>query len=373
MSPDRPPSVVHVLWSGNTGGIERLVTDLAAEQVMEGLTVGVAFGRAEGPFVELAQDAGAEVTHLDLATGYDIRPRRAATRLLTSNDVVHLHGYNVAFESLCRRLARPVVFTEHGGFGKGRKLGLGHGVKQRLKARFLRKTVAVVVANSAYTAARLADLYGVPRDRVHLVHNGIPFSAHSRIENCSSARTGSLRVAFVGRLAGFKRVDRLIDAVARMPHPRHVAVTIAGDGPLEGELRAKATAAGVDEHVTFVGYRRDVASLLTSVDVLVQPSQGEPFGLAIVESCAAGVLPIVFADGGGALEVIPPDGIVVRDVDELASVLARLPGSPAISPPAREARAAWAREHFPISATHRKYLELYRRAAEIRSTNGLLP
>ena len=50
-----------------------------------------------------------------------------------------------------------------------------------------------------------------------------------------------------------------------------------------------------------------------TTEVLVQPSEGEPFGLAIIEACRQGALPIAFADGGGALEVLPPDGRIVVD------------------------------------------------------------
>ena len=361
------PSIVHVLWSGNVGGIERLTTDLAAEQVRQGMRVGVAFGRAAGPFVESVQAAGAEVVDLGFANGYDLRPRRlsrVALRLAWAN-VIHLHGYNPAFEMLCRRASRPIVFTEHGNFGQGRALGLDHRVKERLKSRFLKETVDVVAANSAYTADRLKDLYGLAESSVYVVHNGIPIASPEH-DLAHPARGDSVRVAFVGRLAGVKRIDRLIDAVSRMPLPRRVGVTIAGRGPLEGDLRERAAALGVEGNVAFVGLCADVPGLLASSDVVVLPSAGEAFGLTIVEGSAVGAFPIIFADGGGALEVIPPDGIVVRDVDELALALERLRGSVALSTDARRARAAWAREHFPISRTCERYLDLYRMALENR-------
>lgn len=368
MSTTRQFSIAHVLWSGHVGGIERLATDLAAEQVRYGMRVGLAFGQAAGPFCESAEATGSEVADLGFATGYDIRPRRIsrATSMLSWADVIHLHGYNLAFDRLCHRAARPIVFTEHGNFGQGRALGLGHRAKERLKARFLRKTVSVVAANSVYTTVRLAHLYGIAEEAVHVVYNGARFAPLLRDEFSPRPNRELLQVAFVGRLAGFKRVDRLIDGVARMQDPGRVTVTVAGGGPLEADLRARAAAAGVAEQVRFVGFCQDVDSLFASADCLVQSSEGEPFGLTIVEGCAAGALPIVFADGGGALEVIPPDGIVVRDVDELASTFERLHGSHAISSEARLARATWARETFPISRTHETYHELYRLAL----TNG---
>jgi glycosyltransferase involved in cell wall biosynthesis len=96
--------------------------------------------------------------------------------------------------------------------------------------------------------------------------------------------------------------------------------------------------------------------------VLVHPSEGEPFGLAVIEACATGALPIVFSDGGGVLETLPPDGVVVDDVEELAAALDGLLGSPLLLPEARRTRAQWAREAFPIARTSEKYLSLYESA-----------
>ncbi|HYP48608.1 MAG TPA: hypothetical protein VEQ61_08235, partial [Thermoleophilaceae bacterium] len=76
--------------------------------------------------------------------------------------------------------------------------------------------------------------------------------------------------------------------------------------------------------------------------------------------CVLGLLPIAFTDGGGALEVLTPDGRVVAGVEQLAATLRGLAGSPELSPEARQARSAWARRAFPIEATARGYDAVYR-------------
>jgi glycosyltransferase involved in cell wall biosynthesis len=169
-------------------------------------------------------------------------------------------------------------------------------------------------------------------------------------------------VAFVGRLVDFKRVDRLLRAAALVDDPTLLRIQIVGDGPHGEELRTLARELGVEGLVEFLGYQDDVARVLGGADVLVQPSQGEPFGLAIIEGCGQGLLPVVFADGGGALEVIPPDGRVVRDEEELASALGALARSDSLGLEARRKRAAWARETFSIEKTARGYERLYEAA-----------
>jgi glycosyltransferase involved in cell wall biosynthesis len=164
-------------------------------------------------------------------------------------------------------------------------------------------------------------------------------------------------------LAEFKRVDRLLAALSQARTRERLSTLIVGEGPLEGDLKAQAARLGCDPIVEFLGYRADVEAILAATDILVQPSEGEPFGLAIIEACRQGALPIVFADGGGALEVLPPDGRIVTNEPHLARVLDELCEDPAPrSPTARRARARWAAEQFPIRHTAGAYLALYRAA-----------
>jgi glycosyltransferase involved in cell wall biosynthesis len=357
------PTVVHVLWRGELGGIERLVRDLAAEQIRLGVAVAVAFGQAEGLFVDRIAGLGVPVLDLGVRSGYDLRSRRlaAGARSLARFEVIHAHGFNLPLGEIMRRAGRPIVFTEHGQFGLGRRVGLTGAIKRRAQRRFLAERCTVIAANSGWTARRLSDTYGIEPDRVTVVPNGIePVPAPPRHRHEGNDRP--LVVAFVGGLKRFKRVDRIIRALARVRDRESVRVLIAGGGTLEDELRALARELGVESQVSFLGWQPDVVPVLAEADVVVLPSEGEPFGLAMLEGSAQGLLPIAFADGGGALECITPDGRVVQDVDELAAIFSELKRSDALSSAAREARSSWANERFPIAKTALRYLELYRSA-----------
>lgn len=360
-------SVVHVTWSAEIGGIERLVRDLAAEQARNGIAVAVALGQARGPFAGRLRDEGISVVDLDFGSGWDVRPRHIArtANLLSAADVVHLHGFNLSLAAAAKDAHRPIVFTEHGNFALGRVIGHREGIKRHLQGRFLRRSVAKIAANSQHTADRLSELYGVNRSSIEVIHNGLD---PSWLERDAAARragpNGVLRAATVGRLVTFKRIDRAIEALARTKGRDRIDLAIVGGGPLEETLRSQAVSLGLADRVRFLGDRVDVAETLANTDVLVHPSQKEPFGLVVLEACSQGALPVVFRDGGGVLEVIPPDGLVVGNVGQLASCLDELRGSSALGVDARQRRAAWAGEHFPISRTAAGYADLYQRAVE---------
>jgi glycosyltransferase involved in cell wall biosynthesis len=250
-----------------------------------------------------------------------------------------------------------VVFTEHGNFGLGRSLGAHGRLKRQLQRRFFEHSVQGLAANSAHTVRRLTEIYGIPAESIVVVHNGSEFNGLVRPRDESSMEI--LRVVFLGRLVPFKRVDRAIEALSLVARGDRVLLEIVGGGPLEGELRNLATSLGLKDRIRFHGYRAEASDVIAGADVLVLPSEDEPFGLAVLEGCAQGSLPIVFADGGGTLEALPPDGVVVESVEELAQTLDGLIGSEELSDKARGRRAEWVREQFPISATAGQYLKLY--------------
>lgn len=356
--------VAHVLWSGGTGGIERLVLDLAGQQRADGLHVTVAFGRAAGPFVEQIRGAATGVADLGFASGYDLRAGklRAAARELRGADVVHLHAFNVPLGAACALASRPLVFTDH-GFVPAAGLPTARALIKGLPLRaMIRRTGARVAANSVWTAQRGRRFHGLAPASVAVVHNGVAADPAAP-EASPRATSDGLRVAFVGRLVHFKRVDRLIRAISLIESARRPRVEIIGAGPLGEELSSLARRLGVTGAVHFLGRRDDVPSILAGMDVLVLPSQGEPFGLAAIEACNAGALPIVFADAGGAREALPPDGIVVGDEAALAVELERLAADPEpLGESRRAARRRWVHESFSITKTAASYLGLYREA-----------
>jgi rhamnosyl/mannosyltransferase len=104
------------------------------------------------------------------------------------------------------------------------------------------------------------------------------------------------RLLFIGRLVPYKGVDVLIDAMASVPG---ATALILGDGPLRGELAARAAASGVAGRVRFLGALPDaeVVAHLHACDVFVLPSvsRQETFGVAQLEAMACG-RPVVSTD-----------------------------------------------------------------------------
>ena len=154
---------------------------------------------------------------------------------------------------------------------------------------------------------------------------------------------GRVIVAAVGRLAAQKGFGTLIAAAARWQRRAVVPLLlIAGEGPLDADLRRQAGTAGVA--VRFLGARRDVPALLAAADVVVVPSNWEGQPLVVQEALRAG-RPLVATRVGGIEELTGGDGAVLvppGDPAALAAAVTRLlddPGAAARLAAAGRARA----------------------------------
>lgn len=163
---------------------------------------------------------------------------------------------------------------------------------------------AVLVNADSIRKDFVAHLPSVDPARVITVYDGIAMEqgrvgqAEARVELDLPLDTAI--VGTVTRLSDQKRIDRLLETMAMLPHA-HCA--IAGEGPLEGALRRQAAKLGIGERVHFLGYRSDVVRVLSALDVFVLTSDREGMANAMLEAMAAGV-PVVSTPVSGADEAL---------------------------------------------------------------------
>jgi glycosyltransferase involved in cell wall biosynthesis len=184
-----------------------------------------------------------------------------------------------------------------------------------------------VVANSR-AAAEMLRREGLAPASIAVIPNGVDTTGFPD-RDVSARRSRPLRsIATVANLRREKSHETLLAAAAILrPEFPDVRYQIVGSGPRRAELEALARAKDLQEQVTFLGHRDDVAALLAAADLFVLPSRSEAFPNSVVEAMAAG-LPVVACAVGGLLELIddgrtgllvPPDDPVA-----LAGALRRL-------------------------------------------------
>ncbi|MDH3591647.1 MAG: glycosyltransferase family 4 protein, partial [Planctomycetota bacterium] len=116
-----PLVVGHYLWKAAMGGIERLVLDLADEQRRSGaVDPTIVFGSEGGAWREHYDAHRVEVVGLKSGAQLSLRAYTRLRRIFERLDVLHMHAYHPLVGLAAAHSGTPVVFTLHGGFGKGR-------------------------------------------------------------------------------------------------------------------------------------------------------------------------------------------------------------------------------------------------------------
>ena len=187
-----------------------------------------------------------------------------------------------------------------------------------------------VVSPSDALVEYLTRWVGVPASRVHRVHNGVD-TGHYDQAPLPAQQPGRLTVAWVGGLVPCKRLDALLDAAAAVPG---VELLLAGDGELGPDLRARATALGLDGRVQWLGRVPDAAPVLARAHAFALTSAAENLPLALLQAMSTGRAAVATTVGGIG-EVVTPgaDGLLVPpgDVAALAAALERLRDDPALT------------------------------------------
>ena len=135
----------------------------------------------------------------------------------------------------------------------------------------------------------------------------------------------SFIVGTAGRLVPVKGPQYLIKAAKYVisKYPKTFFIFI-GDGRLRQNLEKEAFNLGIKENIIFLGWRSDVAKIISIFDVFALPSLNEGMGRVLVEVMALGK-PIVASDVGGIPDLVidGKNGFLVpaRNPKELAKYI----------------------------------------------------
>lgn len=258
-------------------------------------------------------------------------------------DVVHIT--NSLFLGLVRqiraRLGVPVVVAFQGEdlFIDGLNGDWRARVVAEMRAR-AGEVDAFVAPSHAY-ATKMADLVGVPVDKVAVVPLGLNLAGHGAPSSSPLPPAGEgpgVRVGFLSRLCPEKGLHLLVDAflrLAREPGGANLHLAVAGwlgerDRPFLEEQRRKITDAGLAERFHYAGEVDHAGKIafLQGLDVFCVPSvYRESKGLPMLEALANGV-PVLVPDHGSLPEMIDATGggllVEPQSVDALVAGLRRL-------------------------------------------------
>ena len=132
---------------------------------------------------------------------------------------------------------------------------------------------------------------------------------------------------FLGRLTAQKRPDIFLEvALEVLKKYPDVRFILAGTGEMEESLIQQSAKYNTGNRLLFAGFlgRKQVSRILSMTDLLVMPSEAEPFGIAALEAMRFGI-PVLISSQSGVVEIvrnaIPVDN---RDIEVMASIVEKL-------------------------------------------------
>jgi glycosyltransferase involved in cell wall biosynthesis len=295
------------------------------------------------------RDAGVRTVDLQARRRTDPAAFARLARLIRRGgfDLVHTHSFRTELGAALATRAmtgRPrLVRTVHNTddfYTRPRYRGLA-----RAASRSMDRLIAISDAVGTF----LRQDAGLSGERIERIYYGLDAAPYRPDVPLPSLRGGDMRptLGVLARLAPQKGHRILFDAmpsiVAEVPR---VQARIVGHEELStvAELRAYAAERGMEDHVSFEGFRADVPGLLAELDIFVLPSLWEGFGLVLLEAMAAG-RPVVASAVGPIPEIVVEGetGLLVPpgDSDALARAVVRLLRDPRLA--ARLGRAGRAR------------------------------
>lgn len=345
-------SVVHIGWTGEIGGAERAVHQLAAAQrATTPRRVALAFGQATGWYAELARSTGIPVIDLHMRSGSDVRSAIRARRALSDFDIHHFHAAEPLLMMASASCPAAIRIYTHraGAVSYGRRAA----ARYRLVAPIVRRFD--VITGTAQAAAGAERWLNVPASQVVRTFNGLDFAlldddlhlSREQLRREHGVPPDAVLIGTAANLRRWKRIDWLIEASERMRSDNWL-IWIVGDGDDRQRLEQLTLRSSTRDRIRFHGMQTAVGQWLKALDVFVLPSgPEESFGNAVIEAMACGLPPIVSRDCPAHVEHVADEqtGLLVADPDELAIALDDL-----VSDGAKRARIGAAARRFVRSA-----------------------
>ncbi|MCZ6775133.1 MAG: glycosyltransferase family 4 protein [Ignavibacteria bacterium] len=331
-----PLNILQTCFSHSWGGLELQSMEVSRQMQKRSHQVWLACCTGS----RLAQ--GANLHNIDTlqlnVSGY-FHPRLAwkLSRFLKRHniEIIHCHlSKDIATIVPAIKLAGqriPILLSKHVG---------SYISKKDLLHRFTYAHVSRVLAVSEVIHKNILDTTPVTPDRVMTVHDAIDtdrFSPHRvdrrRVRKEFNIADDIVVVGLVGRFSPGKGHKELLEAAAILRnnypavHFLIVGEASHGEQKYEQKIKTMCSMLGLQDIVTFTGFRRDVPEVMAAFEIFAFPSHAESFGIVLIEAMGM-ERPVVSTNCDGVLDIVVDGetGLYVhpRNPSELADALAKL-------------------------------------------------
>jgi len=304
--------VLNVISDANIGGAGRCLLNFLKYYDRRKYAVSVALPQGSLLIPEIRKLGTAYYEIPGFAdTSFSVPATRALRDLIKRlrPDIVHTHGA-MAGRIAAKGTGAKIVYTRHSAFPVSDRIKKNPG-------RFVYKTVNEffsdrIIAVSQACKENLTD-GGISEDRITVMLNGVEAVTAASAEDVRAIKIhynikpDEFVLGIMARIEDYKGHIYILEALRTLvDEGRRVRLIIAGDGDYLPNVRQKCSELGLDNYVVFAGFVRDVAGVLSIMDLQLNASYGtEASSLAMIEAFSVGI-PVVASDYGGNPWMVEP-------------------------------------------------------------------
>jgi len=355
------------------GGTELHLLNLSDQLQRRGHDVTVAC--RPGKWVESrAKELGLKTIGFNVMRQFDVQDFSEIRAFLRSKrpDVVHAHwSTDIVAAGLTGLLERvPVrVLSRH----------MPYPFKNRMGATLYTQLFFTNTVTVSDSVRRVLIKSGVPDGRVEVIHHGTDVEMFQNITQKRETVRGELgltpdqtAIGIIGRIAPEKGHRYLIDALNSLGENRSLKIVVVGNGPDEELIKSQVKTLGLEDRVSFLGFRDDINNVINAMDIVAVPSTWEEPCSAVIQQAMALRKPVIGTTTGGSPEMIfdKLTGYLIPPADSsaLADAMLTLSLDSALRARMGDAGAARVEDLFSLRVMVDKIEALYNR--QLQNSTG---
>ncbi|WP_182482331.1 glycosyltransferase family 4 protein [Henriciella barbarensis] len=368
--------IIHVIETLGRGGAETLLTIVLPELKRRGHDVSVFVLKPPFDLKPQLEAAGIPVHVLPPHRKWNVV---AGARNIASKaeeldcDIIHAHLYFPTVYTALSRLrgmtrARTCVTFHNLAYAPGaNKAGVGLWARRQLLARLVPPGFDYKLAISGPVASHYQDALRLADTSISVLHNPVDLNAVDRVSSALSGgdtdNRSSVHLVLPGRLVHEKGHCDFLDALcslrtAGLPFK----ATLAGDGPMRGEIEARITANRLEDRTSITGWltHRELLTTVATADIVVIPSRFEGFGLTALEAMSLSK-PVIASKAGGLPELMGDTGrlVPIGDKGALTDAILEIADDPVLRGAMGRAARSRAEAHFSLPTIASELIEIY--------------
>lgn len=316
--------ILFVIRQGTVGGGESHLIDLI-DFINKKKYEPIVLSFSGGAMIDYFQKQGVSAHVIDSQRPFDLSVRESVINFLsdTKPDLIHIHGTrafsNLYFANLDRNI--PLVYTVHGWSFNSNQSWFRKAVAVHAERLFTKRSNEVINVSYKNQETGVENIKGFKSE---VIHNGVNLTIFDKNKIYPSIRSelnipaNAFLIGFIARLTEQKEPLGLLHAFhSYQKMNANAYLLMVGDGELKSDCISLAQELSLNDRVIFQPFRKDVAAILSAIDVFCLPSLWEGFSIGLLEAMAMGKA-IIATGVDGTLEIIRDgiNGLLIKPTDK---------------------------------------------------------